>query len=140
MSKENDFFEVINQNNEVHLNLKEYSPLNLAYLGDAIFEVLVRSKLLTEENSSVNNLHKKAKNLVKAQAQADMYHKIILDLTDDEMSIMKRGRNAKSFSSAKNASISEYRHATGLEALFGYLFLKGDTNRIIEIFNKCIQK
>jgi ribonuclease III family protein len=139
MSKIEEDFQKELSGNLNKRNINEYSPLNLAYLGDAVFELLARGNLVTEHNTSVNNLHKRARNIVKAQSQAKMYHKIIDSLTAEELMILKRGRNAKSFTSAKNASVSEYRHATGVEALFGYLFLIGDTSRIFELFIKCTE-
>jgi ribonuclease III family protein len=134
-----EFYNKLNVSEKANINVNEYSPLNLAYLGDAVFELLVRTKIVKETNMSVNNLHKKAKSLVKAEAQAKMYHSIIDVLTEDELRVLKRGRNAKSFTSSKNASISDYRHATGVEALFGYLFLKGETERMMQIFDKCLK-
>ena len=115
----------------------ELSPLNLAYLGDAVFELYVRSRLISSRES-VNKLHKKAKDAVSAEAQAKMYSQILDMLTDEELAVIKRGRNAKSVTVAKNASVSDYRHATGLEALFGYLFLKGEFERLSELFDKCL--
>ena len=116
----------------------ELSPLNLAYLGDAVFELYVRSHLISSRES-VNKLHKKAKDSVSAEAQAKMYSLILGILTDEEFAVIKRGRNAKSVTVAKNASISDYRHATGLEALFGYLFLKGEHERLSELFDRCLE-
>ena len=115
----------------------ELSPLNLAYIGDAVFELYVRSRLISSRES-VNKLHKKAKDIVSAEAQAKMYYLIIDLLTDEELAVIKRGRNAKSVTVAKNASISDYRHATGLETLFGYLFLKGEHERLSELFDRCL--
>lgn len=116
----------------------ELSPLNLAYIGDAVFELYVRNRLISSRES-VNKLHKKAKAIVSAEAQAKMYGLISELLTGEELAVMKRGRNAKSFTTAKNASISAYRHATGIEALFGYLFLKGEHDRLAGLFEKCIE-
>ena len=115
----------------------ELSPLNLAYIGDAVFELYVRIRLISGRES-VNKLHKKAKDIVSAEAQAKMYYRLIEMLTDEELAVIKRGRNAKSVTVAKNASISAYRHATGLEALFGYLFLKGEHERLSALFDKCL--
>lgn len=126
-------------NGEINFEKPEsYSPLTLAYLGDAVFELKVRSHLVAKANMPVNQLNKKAKSFVKAQAQAQMYHRLEELLTEEEMAVMKRGRNAKSHTSAKNASINDYRHATGVEALFGYLFIKGDEERISELFGLII--
>lgn len=114
------------------------SALNLAYIGDAIFEVFVRTKVIEEGGAPVNTLHEKSKSIVNARSQNQMYHKLEEFVTNDEMQVMKRGRNAKSTTKPKSATISEYRHATGVEALFGYLFLKGDTKRLRYLFGLCL--
>lgn len=113
---------------------REYSPLALAHIGDAIFEVLARLTVLTDGNAPVNRLHKKARDIVNAKAQAEMYHRIKAELTEEEEAVFRRGRNAKSFTVPKNADLMDYRHATGLEALFGYLYLKGDKERAVALF------
>jgi len=115
-----------------------YSSLSLAYIGDAVFEMCVRSKIIAQGNEPVNKLHKKSRAYVNAQSQSKMYYKLLEFLSDEELSIIKRGRNAKSFTKAKNASISDYRHATGVEALFGFLFMAGRTERITELFEICV--
>ncbi len=120
------------------VNPSELSPLVLAYVGDAIFEVLVRTTVVSMGNAPVNKLHKRSRDLVNAKAQANMFFKIEEGLSDEERAVYKRGRNAKSFTSPKNADIIDYRNATGLEALFGYLYLKGNIQRVIELFNKGI--
>ena len=107
---------------------REYSSLALAHIGDAVFEVMVRLTVLTDGNAPVNKLHKKARDIVNAKAQAEMYYRIKDVLTEEE------GRNAKSFTVPKNADLMDYRHATGLEALFGYLYLKGEKERTVELF------
>jgi len=122
------------------INANEYSPLNLAYIGDAVFEVFVRTMVIKNGNMPVNKLHKTAKSFVNAKSQAEMFEKIKDSVNEEELAVLKRGRNAKSFTSAKNASIIDYRCATGLEALFGYLFIKGDIKRLKEIFDLCIEK
>lgn len=122
---------------ELNIQPNEMSPLNLAYLGDSVFELFARNYLITTKEP-VNKLHKKAKSLVSAEAQAKMYYSIVDSLTEEEIAVIKRGRNAKSFTAAKNASIVDYRHATGLEALFGYLFLKGEHERLSELFERCL--
>lgn len=118
------------------VNPRELSPLTLAYIGDGIFEMLVRLTVLTDGNAPVNKLNSKARKMVNAKAQNDMYFKIVELLTDEEMSIFKRGRNAKSFTTPKNANLSDYRHATGLEALFGFLYLSGEQKRMMELFSE----
>lgn len=114
-------------------DLKTYSPLTLAFIGDVVFDLIIRTYIVEQGNAPVNKLHKKVSSLVKAPAQMEMFHKIENILTEDELAIYKRGRNAKSFTSAKNASITEYRIATGLEALIGYLYLNNQFNRCLEI-------
>lgn len=112
---------------------EQYSPLTLAYIGDAIYELVIRTILVREANTQVNKLHKKASSLVKAETQSLMIESLEQVFTEEEMRIYKRGRNAKSFTSAKNASIVDYRRATGFEAVMGYLYLKGDYDRIIDL-------
>ena len=116
------------------VNPREYSSLALAHIGDAVFEVLVRLTVLTDGNAPVNKLHKKARDIVNAKAQAEMYHRIKDVLTEEEEGVFRRGRNTKSFTVPKNADLMDYRHATGLEALFGYLYLKGEKERAVELF------
>lgn len=116
------------------IDMTSYSALNLAYIGDAVFEIFARSKVVIEQNATVNKMNKYTSRLVKATNQAKMYQYALTIVTEEELAILKRGRNAKSHSSAKNASVSDYRHATGLEALFGYLYLKGEVERLEEIF------
>ena len=112
---------------------RQYSPLTLAYIGDAVFEVIVRTILVERGNAPVNLLHKQASKLVKAEAQADAYHRIKEQLSEEELSVFRRGRNAKSYTSAKNATIGDYRVATGFEALFGYWYLTGQTERMLQV-------
>jgi len=116
----------------------EYSPLNLAYLGDAVFELMVRETLVSDSLENVRSLFGKSKTYVRASAQSQSYFRIFERLTPDERQIAKRGRNCKPSGKAKNASVAEYRHATGLEALFGYLYLSGKTERLKEIFALCV--
>lgn len=111
------------------------SPLTLAYVGDAIFEVFARLTVLTEGNAPVNRLNKKARGIVNAKAQAEMYFRIAEILTAEEAAVFRRGRNAKSNTMPKNADLMDYRHATGLEALIGYLYLKGERARAIALFS-----
>lgn len=133
-----NFYEFIDGNASV--NVGEYSPLALAYIGDSVFDVYVRTMLLCQANYNVNKLHNMAKKFVSATAQSQMYKKIEKMLTEEEYAVLKRGRNAKSFTTAKNSSVTDYRHATGLEALFGYLYLKGEHKRMTEIFKMCIEE
>ena len=119
---------------------KELSALALAYVGDAVFEMLVRTKVLSWGNAPVNVLNKKARGIVNAKAQSDMYFRIEEFLTDEEKGVFRRGRNAKSHTVPKNADIMDYRHATGLESLFGYLYLCGNMERAIELFDKGMER
>lgn len=116
-----------------------FSPLVLAYMGDAVFEVFVREMLVRKANVQVNKLHKRASSIVKAEAQARMIAAIKDELTEKEKSIYKRGRNAKSHTTAKNASVSDYRKATGFEALMGYLYLNGENKRMTELMEKAVR-
>lgn len=119
-------------------DIKSYSGLALAYIGDAIYDLIIRTYVIEHGNAPVNKLHKQVVTLVKASAQAKLYHTIQDMLTEEEEAIYKRGRNAKSFSSAKNADLIDYRTATGLEALFGYLYLTGQTDRLLELIRPII--
>lgn len=119
---------------------KQYSPLTLAYIGDAIYEVIVRTVLVEKGNAPVNILHKRASKLVKAEAQKDAFFRIKELLSEEEMAVFKRGRNAKSYTSAKNATIGDYRIATGYEAVFGYWYLSGQTERMLEMAQVAIMK
>ena len=112
---------------------RQYSPLTLAYIGDAVYEMIVRTILVERGNAPVNVLHKHASKLVKAEAQADSYHRVKEMLTEEELSVFRRGRNAKSYTSAKNATIGDYRVATGFEALFGFWYLTGQTERMLTV-------
>lgn len=112
---------------------REYSPLALAFIGDAVYEVFVRAHVLAEANTSANTLHKKAIAYVKAAAQARAAKALLDTLTEDELAAFKRGRNAKSATVPKNADLTDYRYATGLETLFGYLYLSGESERLNEL-------
>lgn len=112
---------------------REYSPLALAYIGDGVYEIFIRTYVMSKGNAPVNNLHKASRDLVRAEAQAQIYRIIEPMLTDEEKEVLRRGRNAKSISSPKNADIRDYRHATGLEALIGYLYLGKQVERIDEL-------
>ncbi len=116
-----------------NVDAKQYSPLTLAYIGDGIYEIIIRTILVEHGNAPVNKLHQKASSLVKAQAQANLIHIIEKELTEEELAVYKRGRNAKSATSAKNASIQDYRTATGFEALVGYLYLDNQMERALKL-------
>jgi len=111
------------------------SPLTLAFLGDSVYEMFVRTKILSMGNRPANELHKIAVGYVKAKAQAQAAHKILETLSEEETEIYKRGRNTNIHTVPKNADMADYRHATALEALIGYLYIKGDEKRLSEILN-----
>lgn len=111
------------------------SPLNLAFIGDTVFDLLVRSELVCEANRPVNALHKLASSRVCAKAQAQAMGIIMPMLTEDELAVFKRGRNAHTGGIPKNQSSADYHYATGLECLFGWLYLKGRAERINELYS-----
>ena len=113
------------------VDIRTYSPLTLAYIGDGIFDIVIRSVVVAKGNSRANDLHKRTSKIVKAHTQALMIEALEGELTEEEADIYRRGRNAKSGTMAKNASMSDYRKATGFEALMGYLYLKDDFERIV---------
>ena len=123
-----------------HVEAGEYSPLALAYIGDAVYELAIRTLVMNRGNMQVNKLHKKSSALVKAAAQAEFLMAIEEDLTEEEHAVYKRGRNAKSFSMAKNATMKDYRMATGFEALMGYLYLSGKTERMVDLVALAMKK
>ncbi len=124
------------QNKKV--DIRQYSPLALAYMGDCIFDLCVREYLLRQDNMPANKLHQKSKAMVNATSQSKMYKELIEIVTEEEKAILKRGRNANSNTRAKNSTMIDYKNATGLEALFGYLYLKGEQDRINELFKICL--
>ncbi|MBQ9914869.1 MAG: Mini-ribonuclease 3 [Clostridia bacterium] len=107
-----------------------YSPLALAFIGDAVYESFIRTKILLKANMSANKLHKEAVKFVKASAQSKAMTALLASLSEEETEIFKRGRNAHSASVPKNADVTEYRIATGFEALIGYVYLMGDSSRL----------
>jgi len=113
------------------------SSAELAYLGDAVFELMVREMLL-KRGCKFSSINRFAKAYVTAVAQNAMYHAVFDTLTEDEQTHAKRGRNLHTNSRAKSADVNEYRHATGLEALFGYLYDSKMKTRMVEIFDLCI--
>lgn len=114
-------------------DLRSYSPLTLAYIGDGVYELIIRTILVKKGNCPVNRLHKKASSLVKAGAQSTIMEVIEEELTPEELSVYRRGRNAHSPTMAKHATMADYRRATGFEALMGYLYLKEDYTRMLTL-------
>lgn len=121
-------------------DIRTYSPLTLAYIGDAVYDLVIRSVLVNRGNTAVNNLHKKASAIVKAPSQAAVAASIMEELTEEEKDIYRRGRNSKPHTKAKNASTMEYLEATGLEAVIGFLYLKGDTDRALELIKLGLER
>lgn len=117
------------------VNPKQLSPLNLAFIGDCIYEILVRETLVKDANRPVNDLHRESVKFVSAKAQTEAYSKIKDMLTEEETAVFKRGRNAKVGHSPKSATEGEYHCATGVEALFGFLYLTDRIDRIKELFS-----
>lgn len=120
------------------LNPKQLSPLNLAFIGDCVYEMLVRLYLVEQANRPVNELHRESVRFVSAKAQTEAFAKLEPLLTEEELAVFKRGRNAKTGHQPKSASVGEYHCATGVEALFGYLYLQGANARIEELFQAII--
>ena len=112
------------------VNAYQYSPLALAYMGDSILDLLVKKYFVTHSNMQPHKYHVEVSKIVKAVNQADYIDQIIEELSEDELDVYKRGRNTNTHSKAKNATMGQYRKATGLEALYGYLYLKGDMERL----------
>ena len=130
----NEKFDIISK------DIRTYSPLTLAYIGDAVYDLVVRSVLVNRGNTAVNNLHKRASAIVKAPTQAAIAASIMDDLTDEEKDIYRRGRNSKPHTKAKNASTIEYLEDTGLEAVVGFLYLKGDMDRALNLIRLGLER
>ena len=109
--------------------------LNLAYIGDAVYELLIREYLLKKENEKVKNMHQKTVELVRAKAQAKALDEINSHLDKSEASIVRRARNTKINNPPKSVELADYRKATALEALFGYLYLSNNSERLLELFD-----
>ena len=120
-------------NNE-KVDIRLYSPQALAFLGEAVYEILVRERIVHRANMPVNKLHLQAVEQVRASYQSKAYAVVEPVLTEEELAALKRGRNISSIKPPKNGTMQDYRRATGLECLFGYLYLKGEIQRINELF------
>ena len=130
-------FEFVSYMNELfqmeEVDIREYSPLTLAYIGDCVYDLVIKSLVINAGNKQVNKLHQETSRLVQASTQSLMMRAMQEHLTEEEHAVYKRGRNAKSVSPAKNQSITDYRRATGFEALLGYLYLKKDYKRMLDL-------
>lgn len=122
------------------VDVRSYSPLALAYIGDDVYDIIIRTMVVEKANRSAHDLHLISSRYVKAQTQAAMIEALGDVLTEEEEAVYKRGRNAKAYTTAKNASVADYRKATGLEALVGYLYLQNKMDRILELIKEGIQR
>lgn len=141
MEKNNNLLE------EIHLqfpaeetDIRNYAPLKLAYLGDAVYEIILRTIVIEHMGGPVKKLHTRTSSLVNAGAQSKFVGAMMDSLTEEEEAVFRRGRNAKASSVAKHADIHDYRNATGLEALFGYLYLKGELSRAVELLRNAMEQ
>ncbi len=119
---------------------RQLSPLQLAYVGDAVYELFIRHFIISKQNVPVNQLHIESIKYVKAKAQKDTLFKIKERLTEEEWNTVKRGRNAKSGSIPKNADVQDYKYATGFETLIGFLYLLKRYDRIVEVFEMILDE
>ena len=121
-------------------DINTYSPLALAYVGDAVYELYIRTLLLSRGNAPVHKLHRQSVAFVKAKAQSDIVHKLMERLDPVEQDVVRRGRNAKSGTIPKNADVADYKYATGFETLLGYLYIKQDFARLLEVMRISVEQ
>ena len=119
--------------------LNAIPTLNLAFIGDGVFDLLVREYLVSTSNDHVGELNRAKVEMVNCKSQAEYANRLMSALTEEELSVYKRGRNTKVNSASKHSTLADYHAATGLEALFGYLYLKGEDQRIKELFALIIE-
>ncbi|MBE6825180.1 MAG: ribonuclease III [Ruminococcaceae bacterium] len=124
---------------DINSDIHTLSPLTLAFVGDSVYDLLVRQHLVSLANRPVKELNQMKVTLVNCKSQADSMKVIMDSLSSDELDVFKRGRNVKVNTPSKHSSIADYHAATGLEALFGYLYLSGNTDRIKELFMLIIE-
>lgn len=117
-------------------DIRTYSPLTLAYIGDAVYDLIIRTVVVARANRPANELHRIAVKYVSASAQAQIVQALMDELTEEEQSVYRRGRNSKPHTMAKNASVGDYLKATGFEAVLGYLYLTGRMDRVLELVKK----
>lgn len=141
MEESVDIFQTIKRAMDLRdIDIRSYSPLTLAYIGDGVYELVIRTMIVDRVNTSAKKLHRMSSSLVKASAQAELAMALLPELTEEEKRVYKRGRNAKASTTAKNATVSDYRVATGLEALMGYLYLTGQSKRMIALIRQGLNK
>ena len=124
---------------EKDVDVRTYSPLTLAFIGDGVFDLIVRTYVVGQGNRPANLLHREKSRIVKAAAQARMADMLYDSFTPKEQEMYRRGKNAKPANIAKNASLTEYHKATGSEALCGYLFMTGETERLVELVRRGVE-
>lgn len=135
--KEKEMLEDLRVKNFTKEEARRLNPLQLALIGDGVFEIYIRNYILSNNTElSAHKIHVKAISYVKAKSQSNIIHKLENELNEDELYIYKRGRNTKSYTIPKNADVIDYRNATGFEALLGYLYLSGDKERLFSILEK----
>lgn len=122
------------------VDLRTYSPLTLAFLGDCVYDIIIRTVVVERGNRAPQGLHKKKSYLVNAKTQKELIESIQDLLTEEEESVYRRGRNAKSYTTAKNASVGDYRKATGFEALLGYLYLDDKMDRVMYLIKEGLNR
>ena len=122
------------------VDIRTYSPLTLAYIGDGVFDLVIRSLVVGKGNTKASQLHAHTSHIVKAKTQAMMIDALEPDLSEEEADVYRRGRNAKSPTMAKNATMADYRKATGFEALMGYLYLQDRFERVVELTRIAIER
>ena len=122
------------------VDLRTLSPLTLAFVGDCVYDLILRTVIVERHNASPNQLHREKSRLAKAPSQAEMAEALQEELTQEELAVYRRGRNAKSHTTAKNASVLDYRKATGLEALYGWLYLSGQEERLLQLIRLSLNR
>ena len=122
------------------VDLRTLSPLTLAFVGDCVYDLILRTVIVERHNASPNQLHREKSRLAKAPSQAEMAEALQEHLTQEELAVYRRGRNAKSHATAKNASVLDYRKATGLEALYGWLYLSGQEERLLQLIRLSLNR
>lgn len=120
-------------------DVRSYSPLTLAYIGDGVYDLVIRTLVVERANRPPNELHKLTSAYVKAEMQAKMIVALKDELTEEEAQVFKRGRNAKPYTTAKNATRADYHKATGFEAVMGYLYLTGQNQRMLELIRSGLE-
>ena len=121
-------------------DIRSFSPLTLAYIGDCVYELIIRTVVVERGNKSPQKLHRESSGFSRAGTQRRIYEALLGEVTEEEADILQRGKNAHFHTKAKNASVMEYKCATALEALFGYLYLTGRMGRALELLKTGLQK